>query len=57
MASRTRVSSSAADVRTSSRDANVSLLDMIGTPVILPTHSGGETGWLVADGQTWSRRL
>jgi pimeloyl-ACP methyl ester carboxylesterase len=32
------------------RDANVALLDMIGTPVILLTHSqGGAFGWLVAD--------
>ena len=32
------------------RDANVALLDMIGTPVILLTHSqGGGFGWLVAD--------
>ena len=32
------------------RDANVALLDMIGTPVILFTHSqGGAFGWLVAD--------
>jgi len=32
------------------RDANVALLDMIGTPVILLTHSqGGAFGWLIAD--------
>lgn len=31
-------------------DANVALLDKIGTPVILMTHSqGGDFGWLVAD--------
>ena len=31
-------------------DANVALLDMIGTPVILLTHSqGGAFGWLIAD--------
>ena len=32
------------------RDANVALLDMIGAPVILLTHSqGGAFGWLIAD--------
>src|SRR5882672_4144134 len=32
------------------RDANVALLDMIGTPVILLTHSqGGGFGWVIAD--------
>jgi pimeloyl-ACP methyl ester carboxylesterase len=32
------------------RDANIALLDMIGTPVILLTHSqGGAFGWLIAD--------
>jgi pimeloyl-ACP methyl ester carboxylesterase len=32
------------------RDANIALLDMINTPVILLTHSqGGSFGWLVAD--------
>jgi pimeloyl-ACP methyl ester carboxylesterase len=32
------------------RDANVALLDQIGHPVILITHSqGGDFGWLVAD--------
>jgi len=32
------------------RDANVALLDMIGTPVILLTHSqGGNFGWTIAD--------
>ena len=32
------------------RDANVALLDMIGTPVILLTHSqGGGFGWTIAD--------
>src|SRR5438093_1576378 len=32
------------------RDANVALLDMIGSPVILLTHSqGGAFGWLIAD--------
>ena len=35
---------------TLTRDANVALLDMIGSPVILLTHSqGGAFGWLVAD--------
>jgi|SoiMetStandDraft_2_1073263.scaffolds.fasta_scaffold05157_2 pimeloyl-ACP methyl ester carboxylesterase len=35
---------------TLTRDANVALLDMINTPVILLTHSqGGAFGWLVAD--------
>jgi pimeloyl-ACP methyl ester carboxylesterase len=35
---------------TLTRDANVTLLDMIGSPVILLTHSqGGAFGWLVAD--------
>ena len=35
---------------TLTRDANVALLDMIGTPVILLTHSqGGAFGWLIAD--------
>ena len=35
---------------TLTRDANVALLDAIGTPVILLTHSqGGAFGWLVAD--------
>jgi pimeloyl-ACP methyl ester carboxylesterase len=35
---------------TMTRDANVALLDMIGTPVILLTHSqGGPFGWTVAD--------
>jgi pimeloyl-ACP methyl ester carboxylesterase len=35
---------------TLTRDANIALLDMIGTPVILLTHSqGGAFGWLVAD--------
>lgn len=35
---------------TLTRDANVALLDMINTPVILLTHSqGGGFGWLVAD--------
>ncbi len=41
-----------ADARqeTLTRDANVALLDMINTPVILLTHSqGGSPGWLVAD--------
>ncbi len=35
---------------TLTRDANVALLDMINTPVILLTHSqGGAFGWLIAD--------
>ena len=35
---------------TMTRDANVALLDMIGSPVILLTHSqGGAFGWLIAD--------
>ena len=35
---------------TLTEDANVALLDMIGTPVILLTHSqGGSFGWVVAD--------
>ncbi len=35
---------------TLTRDANIALLDMINTPVILLTHSqGGAFGWLVAD--------
>ncbi len=35
---------------TLTRDANVALLDMIGAPVILLTHSqGGAFGWLIAD--------
>jgi pimeloyl-ACP methyl ester carboxylesterase len=35
---------------TMTRDANVALLDMIGTPVILLTHSqGGGFGWTIAD--------
>jgi pimeloyl-ACP methyl ester carboxylesterase len=35
---------------TLTRDANVALLDMIGSPVILLTHSqGGAFGWLIAD--------
>ena len=35
---------------TLTRDANIALLDMINTPVILLTHSqGGSFGWLVAD--------
>ena len=35
---------------TLTRDANVALLDMIGTPVILLTHSqGGGFGWVIAD--------
>ena len=35
---------------TLTRDANVALLDMINSPVILLTHSqGGAFGWLVAD--------
>ena len=35
---------------TMARDANVALLDMIGTPVILLTHSqGGPFGWVIAD--------
>jgi pimeloyl-ACP methyl ester carboxylesterase len=35
---------------TLTRDANVALLDMLNTPVILLTHSqGGAFGWLVAD--------
>jgi len=35
---------------TLTRDANVALLDAIGTPVILLTHSqGGAFGWLIAD--------
>ena len=35
---------------TMTRDANVALLDMIGTPVILLTHSqGGGFGWMIAD--------
>jgi pimeloyl-ACP methyl ester carboxylesterase len=39
---------------TLTRDANVALLDMIGTPVILLTHSqGGAFGWLVADARPW----
>ena len=37
-------------LETLTRDANVALLDMINTPVILLTHSqGGAFGWLVAD--------
>jgi pimeloyl-ACP methyl ester carboxylesterase len=35
---------------TLTRDANIALLDMINTPVILLTHSqGGAFGWLIAD--------
>ena len=35
---------------TLTRDANIALLDMINTPVVLLTHSqGGAFGWLVAD--------
>jgi pimeloyl-ACP methyl ester carboxylesterase len=35
---------------TLTRDANVALLDMIGSPVILVTHSqSGAFGWLIAD--------
>jgi pimeloyl-ACP methyl ester carboxylesterase len=35
---------------TLTRDANIALLDLINTPVILLTHSqGGAFGWLVAD--------
>jgi len=35
---------------TLTRDANVALVDAIGTPVILLTHSqGGAFGWLIAD--------
>ena len=35
---------------TLTRDANIALLDMIGSPVILLTHSqGGGFGWLIAD--------
>ncbi len=35
---------------TLTRDANIALLDMINTPVILLTHSqGGSFGWLIAD--------
>jgi pimeloyl-ACP methyl ester carboxylesterase len=35
---------------TMTRDANIALLDMINTPVILLTHSqGGSFGWLIAD--------
>src|SRR5712691_9019313 len=37
---------------TLTRDANVALLDTIGSPVILLTHSqGGAFGWLIADAQ------